>query len=425
MKWTTVTLTSVVLVGCAPRLAKELPARTTGLAVTDRAFHDHSWQSFVALSRPAKTDPATGSPVRGAVDAAAKLSDGYRPLWLSWKQDFEVFPRGRTAPTDWDSHEFSPGEVGLCTATPNGDKVDGRTLQLSNKVNQSFASKDLKDRDGAPLRYSVHVNEPYFNTVVREGWYQTPPGPKTVVSFPWSTWAHPERGAVVVKAAWKVLTPSQAADADFRKRFYIEEALLAPIDPDTKLWKAPSPNCTLQEVALVGLHIMHKTNVRRQWFWSSFEHVSVAADGLEQEDPNAPWLVDIKRENDFKKSVRKRNAAYHSLMKSGVWTNYRLVTTQWPALRHAKNRYQDLTVAIGPDEWPEPRFKAGCPVPESRAANVTMEAYFQKEDPTQKHLGSSCMECHYRASQFDYSFLPWTGGFSQQRDVFLPGGAPS
>ncbi|MBA3545871.1 MAG: hypothetical protein H0T76_05255 [Nannocystis sp.] len=442
-----------VVFACGPSAPIVPPANTHGLAVTTRAFHDHSWMSFVALSRPGLARAgAFGEFERGRVDAARALKYGGKPVWLTWKQDFELWPRAVprdsfnrkrvSAPTEWASYALAAGEDGVCVG------VDPRTLQLSGKIEQSFAHHPVFAQNGQALRYSVHINQPYYETVVQNKWYQ---GRSLVTDprhqFPPASRGRPEHGATVIKAAWIVLTPEQAADRALRARFYVEEAQIAPAGIESVMGPV---QCAPASVALVGLHIMQKTAARPSWFWSSFEHKEVAPFGVETQ-PATPWLlaqsgapatVPPKLEagavtavptpvgqrainkQKFLKSMLARNDDYQTMLAGTVWANYRLVGTQWPSRVLFRKGKQDLLDGIGEDPAKFDRIvrrRAGRSVPANHVTNMTMEAYFLEPDPRQQDLGSSCMQCHYRASHWDYSYVLEFQGFANQGVPDPPG----
>jgi hypothetical protein len=87
-------------------------------------------------------------------------------------------------------------------------------------------------------------------------------------------------------------------------------------------------------------------------------------------------------------SADQWNTQFHAALAGSVWTNYKLVTTQWPT---------DPTNSVDPN---------GSPFP-LHSANTTMETYVQGNVP----LGSSsCMACHGNATTTngrpsDFSFI--------------------
>lgn len=135
------------------------------------------------------------------------------------------------------------------------------------------------------------------------------------------------------------------------------------------------------------------------------------------------------------------NKTYQKLLKGTVWANYQLVVTQWPtdptsfyarpfyyprgftpgstvdpqqpqAVKDAVSRAQQNAKAAYP-RW------AGLPIPQVGALNSTMETYFQNPDGAQPMENTSCMGCHYGASDMDFSWAlklrAWPNSFNQGR----------
>ncbi|MEQ8908706.1 MAG: hypothetical protein RIC95_05910 [Vicingaceae bacterium] len=124
------------------------------------------------------------------------------------------------------------------------------------------------------------------------------------------------------------------------------------------------------------------------------------------------------------------NKAYQKLFKGTVWQYYQLVITQWPtdptsfyakpflyprgpkpdpnqpdAIQAAYQRAVENATSAYP-RW------AGLPIPQTGSLNATMETYFQNPDPQkngntmtfQPLENTSCMGCHYGASDMDFSW---------------------
>ncbi|MFY0630777.1 MAG: hypothetical protein JXR05_10380 [Flavobacteriaceae bacterium] len=131
------------------------------------------------------------------------------------------------------------------------------------------------------------------------------------------------------------------------------------------------------------------------------------------------------------------NTAFQRLLKGTVWENYQLVITQWPtdpttfypkpdlfprstypsgdpkkdslALPAVKEAYARAVLNA---KNAYPRW-SGLPLPQIGALNTTMETYFQNPNPPTKGPNkgirqamenTSCMGCHYGASDTDYSW---------------------
>jgi len=211
-----------------------------------------------------------------------------------------------------------------------------------------------------------------------------------------------------LKAAWMELPE----DESVRKRFYHVTAKVV-ID-----WtEGGEPVLADRVVGLVGLHIVHKTPKRKDWIWSTFEHVDnllaehgpgtppasfsskdPPATGAQankpQPDPLEPGKpypkpdtlipVEVVRLNAIHPTTEEVNRLYqeHPEIKKTVWRNYKLVGTQWPKLGKPTNPLEGGDVSN--------RLPANL-------ANVTMETYVQTR---------SCLGCHASAKPGQFVFHP-------------------
>jgi len=133
-------------------------------------------------------------------------------------------------------------------------------------------------------------------------------------------------------------------------------------------------------------------------------------------------------------STEGLNMAYQKLFKGTVWQYYELVITQWPtdptsfyakpflyprgpqpdssqpnAVQAAYQRANENATLAYP-RW------AGLPIPQTGSLNSTMETYFQNPNPQSSQIdgkqtltfqsleNTSCMGCHYGASDMDFSW---------------------
>ncbi len=91
------------------------------------------------------------------------------------------------------------------------------------------------------------------------------------------------------------------------------------------------------------------------------------------------------------------NAYYQQLLKGTVWQYYQLVITQWPSNPGLSNFKLMQNGGIYPQG-------SGAAFPVNAATNTTMETYFQSQNDAAGAGGNSCMSCHYRAGQSDFSW---------------------
>lgn len=441
-----------VLVGClnTPAVTSERePNKTAPLSATppeeptfdteeqgteeaDRPFlNDFSWRDFIALNWPADDR-------RGVPDAMKKFGDpAERVVWESWKSLDELFPEhpDKTRPTEWDSYKaalslrwldrdkkarYRAGPDSLPQADAGKVKFLQQLARLED-VNQVIGGGIGADIPIAPLiaqnktyvRFETRVNREAYQFVADNGYYiRENQYADAGLTMP-KKLEFPPR-AINVKAAWMELP-----DETSRKRFYHTKAKVV-VD-----WVGEKPVIEDRVVGLVGLHIVHKTPGRRDWVWSTFEHVDnllcehapgekrpasfstkdpAAATGKNEPVPDVltppaafPPLADRKpvevvRLTDIHPATKRVNERYqqHPQVMGTVWENYKLVGTQWPK-KGLRTRPSDG----GGEQNRLPKD----------LANVTMETYTS---------AISCLRCHAGASPGEFVFYP------QVRAVSVP-----
>ncbi len=372
-----------------------------GLEQQQHAYNLFSWQSFIAANWPRDAG--------GGADTEAKIGEGGDNLtvWEAWLQDTDLLVPPGDEPRAWANgpRPLPPAcrgiaandvsRVGHLTKAPDLESAFVEPGNLGPLINQN----------GDFTRYQISVNEPYYRYFRAQGLYSaTDLSTNPKIDFPKSSMETNEIGAMSIKASWMPL--SERYDAS---RFHVSTILVLN----------PNGSCEKTEVALVGLHIAHKTSQAPQWVWSTFEHVDNApttgqgartaynfnnpecapAECPINRSMPKPWdptkkatptqVVRIKAIPD---SLAELNTKMQALLRSvddqSVWANYELVGTQRP------RRPDAIDDPIGA---PWPRF----------LENTTMETFIQGSAPP---TASSCTGCHNRATSFtgefsDYSYI--------------------
>jgi len=300
----------------------------------------------------------------------------------------------------------------------------------------------------------VSVQQPQTNTIVKQ----------------------PVNGnSIELKSAWRIMITEDDPSKPWRKkddlsRYYISKA---------NVQNVVTGKVEEKLVGLVGLHVVVKTPQFTQGIWSSFEHVDniktpkgsglrpsfhngddtyyeqgfsyQPSNSIMEEKDRVP--VEVSRvykipdtpvatpENlpDGTSTVGL-NKAYKKLLKGTVWQYYQLVITQWPTdptTFYAKpflvprgpqpDAKTDLPAIVSSYNRAKENEKnaypkwSGLPIPQVGALNTTMETYFQNPKPFKSMESTSCMGCHYNASDMDYSWgfklrtFPNENGFDQGR----------
>jgi hypothetical protein len=401
------------------------------------------WQEFISLNWPA--DSTSGFVEPGDTEAVA---------WQGYMSSQQLFQPDGSPPPPWGTQ---PTITEVCLTEAGLDSADAsaRTaLTMTTKFSSEFESSDgqqaaprnapawLGDVDGNNVWYEVRVNENEYDEIVsktfynREGqqaWYANASNPS--IALPMGSFSPSQIGAMEVKAAWiEVEDPS----VDKWNRYKLTRAVI--VDPTTQ-------KCRAVTVALVGLHIIHKTQQQPTWVWATFEHVDNAPDqaeavtttktwnffdpncrpkpvtvsskscqyegqtkitiGCDQSAWNQPpqyWLGDgcpdpqpiqvTRRFPIDANAVAANQAAWKAMDDAGysssVWKSYELVNVQWSTNPPTSQ----------PRSVPQ-TFQS--PQPDSHVANTVLETYAQD---------TKCVDCHQYATisgsdalPSDFSFL--------------------
>jgi hypothetical protein len=427
-------------------LAVQLPASATTPLEARPYFDYFSWESFIALNWPAATG-ARGVPNQpNNPSVFLNATSGTPVVWGTYKDSFDLFGQKDQRPSSWES---SSSAVSPCQGAPS----DLKTLIFTSKGNsplmqtkQAF-SFPLIDQRSNYVYYDIRYDQAQYDFIRGQDGDQTSwlyllknLAPKENAQYgvqmpmstsPPSTSATPaatpsgKLGSIMVKAAWRIKT-----DKDDASRFYTTKAQI--LDPQTQ-------KCTPVEVMLVGFHVAHKVDPFTEWVWSTFEQVdNVPPDAdikpqpppppngysfnngtdtpqtiggynykpaVPPPPPPSPSPVQVTRVNPIpntpaRQSTREVNTYYQQLLKGTVWQYYQLVVTQWPSDPGIGTGNPFMLMENG-GVYP---LNSGAAFPANGAVNTTMETYFQTQNDAAGAGGNSCMSCHYRAGQSDFSW---------------------
>jgi hypothetical protein len=347
-------------------------------------FDAHSWQMFIALNWPA----ASGQ--RGVPDTAKTIADRTSPrVWETWKSVEEVFmadgKADGTPPKDWSQPETTT----LCA---NAAELGSAPTKLLADLNQGDDNGGvvgpLVAQNRTYVRYEIRMNKVEFDQIVGKKFYLRDNLPvKDETGAAAELPLFPD-GTTNIKAAWREARPGESTD-----RYYRTDALA--VDPITG-------RCDQRSFVLIGFHIGQRTPQRKQWIWSTFEHVDNVTVGADapagtkpslndpskpqslganpgqidashppKPDPDPVQVVFQAADNMIPSQTAATNTKWQSSseIRNSVWRFYQLIKTQWP---------------INPNAG-----ELGDPFPRRRVANLTMETYLQ---------ASSCIACHAKTS---------------------------
>jgi hypothetical protein len=366
-------------------------------------FDIFSWNSFIALNWPAKPD---GSPDLARKPGAGVTGDN-DTVWEHWIDSSSITVAPGQVPSFTAPQEVPAACASLAAPGMRVLGQDGKT------PTQPFNTGPLIDQSKAYARFEIRVNQDMFKYILDNNLYSKAGQQQFAgtVKFPCGA-AGKHVGAVMVKAAWKILGAQ-----DDSSHFHTTKALVFTPDPTG----GSAGMCGAQKVGLVGLHVAHKTATAPQWAWSTFEHVENAPTDVEVKsgplksrynffDPKCkdcavnaaaerswnPAAQDrpptqVVRRNvitpDAQASAAAQNNAAQGLFakvnSKSVWRFYELISTQWPT--DPGNAATCTANPANPAGTPEPPF----------LANATLETFVQGKS---EGVSSSCILCHNNAA---------------------------
>src|SRR5215469_12206651 len=403
-------------------------ATRTPLQRLQNGFDLYSWLTFIALNSP---------------------DDSQAPFGLSdaptvWEKRF--FPLDQVIRSSEDPSVVNKNLINLpklCPMPRPGAPTPSLFVTVDDVAfDQPFKTGPLVDQDGHYTLNTIFMNSTMKDYIVSNHLYSAqgqavfPPR----IDFPPGHAAAAQGtagvlGSIMIKASWKVLTHKD----DPHDFLTVIAYLWVPPRPGSR--RATEEKCDIATLGLVGLHIVHKTVGRRQWIWTTFEHVrnapsstevatghfiqraylffderrSIDGDDAVNMTPPQPWdplkpqeeKSQIVRAEDITPDTKTINRHAHAYLKSlaghggfaasDVWEHYELVSTQWPAdFRCAAEQDQGGKGTVQANQQPDPTC---APAPEF-LPNSTLETYVQHDIGTSggvPQATSSCIGCHNNA----------------------------
>jgi hypothetical protein len=374
------------------------------------SFDLFSWQSFVALNWPAD---ANGNPL----NASFRSNTTNLRVWENFVLADTVFIPSGGAKNPKLKLVLKPGD-----ARAKKQLYQMSKLSQNITINDKFLEADgstLIDKNLNYVLYEERMNNDEWNYISnnhlrtekgQQDYIQTaninlPAG--TYDGGPWGKSTSGQIGSIEVKASWRILDPSKGDDTN---RYYHQLALIT-ID-GSSTWSGNSLNFTAM-VGLVGLHIIHKTEIFQRQIWSSFEQIDNAPDsaavdpskiysfynttylGAPYQRPGtvqgkkamwndvAPYALayavdahgnpgtqfgsQVPRYYSIYFTTDSINKAWQAKLSGTVWQYYKLIGTQWFS----------AGLSTKPQDIPNAPVYLG---------NTTLESYNQND--------ASCTSCH-------------------------------
>ncbi|SIT34570.1 hypothetical protein SAMN05421788_11741 [Filimonas lacunae] len=362
-----------------------------------RGFDNFSWHSFIALC---------WNPEGGLIGEHGDNAT----VWETWKYNYEVFLDSGQKPSPWNQ---------LLVKKDKSLFQTGKTPPDMRAIFQPFLTGPLIDQNGQYARFEIAINKEMFEYIDNNTLYNIEGQRKfkDTLRFPSGDSAKKTYGAIMVKAAWKILGKGDDSTKFHRRMATIHTPVTTAQGTRDSTYEAL--------VGLVGLHIGTKTEVSPQWIWSTFEHVDnvpdygkavagkqynfyniAAGEKRLNQVPSQPWNPgkpgqtpsQIARLTPIDSGTQALNDSIRALLVAinpkSVWQYYTLVGTQWPVHPSASDTGD-----------PFPLYMANC----------TLETYDQGSIQGGKivytpNVTSSCINCHNGATTWggapsDFTFI--------------------
>lgn len=232
-----------------------------------------AWQTFVGLNWA--VDASNPGEPDKSVPASAFGNPGV-VVWETYANSKNIFrPKGE-APLPWGHSAEVPSSCqskaqSLGVRVMRASRIPG-DFNMSKDASQAFPGNNpnwLADKNGNLVYYEILVGKDEYdyinsNTLYSADGQASHIQHKQNIAMPMG---HDELlGGLELKAAW--LHVSDPSNPKWKKYKLSKAVIYDPLSND----------CSENTLALVGLHIIHKTASQPQWVWATFEHVDNAPD---------------------------------------------------------------------------------------------------------------------------------------------------
>ncbi|POF32390.1 hypothetical protein [Roseibium marinum] len=278
----------------------------TGMDSMYYAYAAYAWQDFLALNFPAAIgSDGAPTPEPSSTNGLNYNGGEYTTVWETYIEARDLFQDDGSAPPAFGSGHSVP-DICLEQARKEGKEgvkvmvspiAKGRTTSGSDVLDEYIQANRMGpvvDQNGQYARFALNFNETMYDYVVDNTLY-TPEGQEAFDTndpdhsgspLQWPRGAYSEDvveddiGSIMVKAAWKILGGTDDPTRFHRISAYVHNAAGGAFGQEPTV----EESCSLETVALVGFHIVHRSNSGPQWIWSTFEHID-----------NAPWYTDFQQ----------------------------------------------------------------------------------------------------------------------------------
>ncbi len=248
------TFDTIYFQGNVPHDSGVLPNQTTA--------NCFAWKEFIALNWPTDLSASFGNPNSKSLVA-----------WETYMTKEVLLPPNGQAPPPWGSKHIILNKSNshkrvLMHSSKFTNFSDTITVSETGQAAPGNAPNWLGAHNNTNVWYEVLVNKDeydyitdpkhqFYNADKQLSWTQS----GKQIHLPQGNNANDTIGAMEIKAAWMELSDPPTVDVD---RYKTSEAIL--LDPITGKQRTAA-------IALIGLHIIHKTVSQPTWIWATFEHI--------------------------------------------------------------------------------------------------------------------------------------------------------
>jgi hypothetical protein len=321
-----------------------------------------AWQEFVALNWPALDPTTTGK--RGRADTTQsfpnikKGADGSFPLlvWQTYQHKNELFPAGGQTNPSFDSTvpvykytgppissgpsnpSFSlfanldeTSEIGLCVMYSHNTIRVAYEAKVNRALFNYCNTNGLTNPGGSYNNLTTARNNTK-NNLQKFGGLATPAAvqEKSIICLPYGDNSIPGdagEGTIEIKAAWRQLTPTEAASGRFyvRKVIFYTGTAFVNQKYNNAIW------------GLVALHIIHKTKSFPNFVFATWEQVDNFDDSNNSNTQDLKFVntgtqlpnIPVIREHAIHSAIPPVNAAAHRAFgPNSIWQYYKLIGVQ-------------------------------------------------------------------------------------------------
>jgi hypothetical protein len=257
-------------------LPADIPVPTS--QANNDTFQGFGWQSFLGLNAP-----SVGGQISTTGDNA--------PQWAAWSATTDLLlcqgsptPAGCVCASGGCAQSGTHYYPAACRAVPNHENY--RVLGQVSKVDDSFeeastgglSGDPVIDRFGGFLRYEILLSPATYDDIIQQQLYDSTHLMSLTSdinlqcgtsSYTGGDPANAAMGDIVVKNAWMDVTDALQSGEIDASQYHLDQVLVY-----TPYYRNSTgrPSCELRTMALVGMHIAHKTTNQPTWIWSTFEH---------------------------------------------------------------------------------------------------------------------------------------------------------